>query len=558
MSVGIMKKGRLIKAVAKGVGNPVYIVGSATGKDGIHGTTFASAELTEDSANDIPSIQVGDPFQEKLLLEATLEVAKSGALIGMQDMGAAGIICSTSEMSEKGGCGMRIELDKVPLRQKNMEAWEILLSESQERMLMVVQKGKEKVIEDIFKKWDLYCSVIGEVIEGDILEFYYHGKLEAKVPASALVLGGGAPVYDREYKEPKYFKKYKKFDIETVEEPENLIEVAKFMIQQPNVASKRWIYEQYDSMVGTANLSTNRPSDAGVVNIKGTNRAIALTSDCNARYVKADPEVGAAIAVAEAARNVTCAGAVPLAITNCLNFGDPYNPEVYWQFVGAIKGMTAACKKFNTPVTGGNVSFYNQSNIKGKVVPVDPTPTIGMLGLVEDKSNLMTLNFKHKGDLIYLIGESKNDISQSEYLINYHKITESPAPYFNLDEEYKIQKTVYELILKNLVNAVHDVSLGGLFTTLVEMGIPSHLGFDITSDAEVREDAFLFGESQGRIVVGVSSEQEEEFIDFMVLQKTPFSIIGHVTRGDMRIDDISYGNIRDIEKMYLTAIENRL
>jgi phosphoribosylformylglycinamidine synthase len=439
-----------------------------------------------------------------------------------------------------------------------MEAWEILLSESQERMLMVVQKGKEKVIEDIFKKWDLYCSVIGEVIEGDILEFYYHGKLEAKVPASALVLGGGAPVYDREYKEPKYFKKYKKFDIETVEEPENLIEVAKFMIQQPNVASKRWIYEQYDSMVGTANLSTNRPSDAGVVNIKGTNRAIALTSDCNARYVKADPEVGAAIAVAEAARNVTCAGAVPLAITNCLNFGDPYNPEVYWQFVGAIKGMTAACKKFNTPVTGGNVSFYNQSNIKGKVVPVDPTPTIGMLGLVEDKSNLMTLNFKHKGDLIYLIGESKNDISQSEYLINYHKITESPAPYFNLDEEYKIQKTVYELILKNLVNAVHDVSLGGLFTTLVEMGIPSHLGFDITSDAEVREDAFLFGESQGRIVVGVSSEQEEEFIDFMVLQKTPFSIIGHVTRGDMRIDDISYGNIRDIEKMYLTAIENRL
>jgi phosphoribosylformylglycinamidine synthase len=453
---------------------------------------------------------------------------------------------------------MRIELDKVPLRQKNMEAWEILLSESQERMLMVVQKGKEKVIEDIFKKWDLYCSVIGEVIEGDILEFYYHGKLEAKVPASALVLGGGAPVYDREYKEPKYFKKYKKFDIETVEEPENLIEVAKFMIQQPNVASKRWIYEQYDSMVGTANLSTNRPSDAGVVNIKGTNRAIALTSDCNARYVKADPEVGAAIAVAEAARNVTCAGAVPLAITNCLNFGDPYNPEVYWQFVGAIKGMTAACKKFNTPVTGGNVSFYNQSNIKGKVVPVDPTPTIGMLGLVEDKSNLMTLNFKHKGDLIYLIGESKNDISQSEYLINYHKITESPAPYFNLDEEYKIQKTVYELILKNLVNAVHDVSLGGLFTTLVEMGIPSHLGFDITSDAEVREDAFLFGESQGRIVVGVSSEQEEEFIDFMVLQKTPFSIIGHVTRGDMRIDDISYGNIRDIEKMYLTAIENRL
>ncbi|MDD4748207.1 MAG: phosphoribosylformylglycinamidine synthase subunit PurL, partial [Salinivirgaceae bacterium] len=554
MSVGIMKKGRLIKALAGGVGNPVYIVGSSTGKDGIHGTTFASAELTENSADNIPSIQVGDPFQEKLLLEATLEVAKSGALVGMQDMGAAGIICSTSEMSEKGKCGMRIHLDKVPLRQQNMQPWEILLSESQERMLMVVKKGEEKVIEDIFEKWDLNCEIIGEVIENDQLEFFWHNKLVADVPASVLVLGGGAPIYDREYKEPAYFKKYKKFNIDTIPQPEDLTEIAEFMLQQPNVASKRWIYEQYDSMVGTANMSTNKPADAGIINLKGTNRALAVSVDCNARYVKADPEIGSAIAVSEAARNVVCAGAKPLAITNCLNFGNPYNPEVFWQFVGTIKGMSAACLKFNTPVTGGNVSFNNQSNIKGNIVPIDPTPTIGMLGLVEDKMHLMTMDFKDKGDLIYMIGESKNDISQSEYLINWHKVKESPAPWFDLDKEYEIQQTVHNLITKGLINAAHDVSLGGLYTTLIEMAIPAKLGFDITTDAEIREDAFLFGESQSRIIVSLTSKQEEEFIDFMIEQKTPFTIIGHVTKGDLRIDEARFGNINEASKLYMNAI----
>lgn len=558
MSVGIMKKGRLIRAIAEGAGNPVYIVGSLTGKDGIHGTTFASAELNENSANDIPSIQVGDPFQEKLLLEATLEVAKTGALVGMQDMGAAGIICSTSEMSEKGHCGMRIDLDKVPLRQQNMEAWEILLSESQERMLMVVKKGCEKEIETIFNKWDLYCSKIGEVISEEKLKFYYHGTLVAEVPAPALVLGGGAPVYNREYNEPKYYQEYKKFDIEQISEPEDLVEVAEFIIKQPNVASKRWIYEQYDSMVGTANMTTNHPADAGIINLKGTCKALALTVDCNARYVKADPETGAAIAVAEAARNIVCSGGKPLAITNCLNFGDPYNPEVYWQFVGAIKGMGKACKVFDTPVTGGNVSFYNQSNLMNKTVPVDPTPTIGMLGLIENKNNVMTLDFKSKGDLIYLIGESKNDISQSEYLINYHKVTASPAPYFNIEEEYNVQNTVLKLIEKGLINAAHDVSLGGLYVTLVEMGIPSELGFDITTDAEVRLDSYLFGESQGRIIVTVSGQHEEAFIDYMIQQKTPFTIIGHVTKGDIRIDEKAFGNIHRIAELYNTAIEEML
>ncbi|MFA6825328.1 MAG: phosphoribosylformylglycinamidine synthase subunit PurL, partial [Bacteroidales bacterium] len=383
MSVGVMKKEDLISAVAKGEGNPVYIVGSSTGKDGIHGSTFASADVTENSAEDIPSIQVGDPFQEKLLLEATLELGKSGAVVGMQDMGAAGIICSTSEMSEKGSSGMNIYLDKVPLRQKNIEPWEILLSESQERMLVVVHKGKEKVVEDIFKKWDLNCANIGEVTQGDRLNFYWNGDLVADVPASTLVLGGGAPQYDREFKEPKYFKETFDFNIDSIEEPDlkECKKIADFIVQHPNIASKRWVYEQYDSMVGSRNMSTNRPSDAAIVNIKETPNAIAMTTDCNGRYVYSNPEIGAQIAVAEAARNIVCSGGEPLAVTNCLNFGNPYVPETYWQFVNAIKGMGEACKKFNTPVTGGNVSFYNQASINGEVMAVFPTPVIGMIGV---------------------------------------------------------------------------------------------------------------------------------------------------------------------------------
>ncbi|MFO7843654.1 MAG: phosphoribosylformylglycinamidine synthase subunit PurL [Bacteroidales bacterium] len=558
MSVGIMKKDDTISAIAKGVGNPVYIVGSSTGKDGIHGATFASADLTENSADDLPSVQVGDPFMEKLLLEATLELNKTGTVVGMQDMGAAGIICSTSEMSEKGEHGMRIDLDKVPLRQQDMHPFEILLSESQERMLVVVEKGKEAEVEQIFEKWDLNCAIIGEVIAEDRLYFYMHDELVADVPASSLVLGGGAPVYEREYKEPAYFKEYKKFKMEDVPEPENYKEVALEMIKNPNIASKRWVIEQYDTMVGTGNMSTNFPADAGIYNIKGTNKALAMTVDCNARYVNADPEKGTAIAVAEAARNIVCSGGVPLAVTNCLNFGNPYNPEVYWQFVHAIKGMTHACKKFNTPVTGGNVSFYNQMQVKGKTVPVFPTPTIGMIGLIEDKNNQMSISFKNKGDMIYLIGKSKDDINSSEYLYSYHGIEKSPAPYFDLEEEHQVQETIQKLINKNLVLSAHDVSDGGLFTTLVECAMIKGFGFDVTADAEVRKDAFLFGESQSRVVVSVSPTNEDHFIDFMIEQKVPFSALGHVTKSEFRIDDNSYGFVFDIKKLYDNALEELL
>ena len=439
-SAGIMKVDGLISATSSGVGNPVYIVGSRTGKDGIHGAAFASKDITEDSANDLPAVQVGDPFQEKLLLEATLELGQTDAIVGMQDMGAAGITCSTSEMSAAGKHGMIIHLDKVPTRQENMKDWEILLSESQERMLIVVEKGKEHIVHEIYDKWDLSCEQIGEVTEGGKLKYYMHGELVADVPADDLVLGGGAPIYEREYSEPAYYQDFKKFSIEQVEQPKDLVEVAKFLTTHPNIASKKWVYEQYDSMVGTINMGTNAPKDAGVVNVKGTNKALAMTVDCNARMVNADPEEGCAMAVAEAARNIVCSGGVPSAITNCLNFGNPYNPEVYWQFVGSIKGMSKACLKFKTPVTGGNVSFYNQTAIDGNEVPVFPTPTIGMLGIVEDKKHIMSLDFKGKSDLIYLLGESHNNISSSEYLASYHGIKASSTPPFDLDKGIRITR----------------------------------------------------------------------------------------------------------------------
>ncbi len=558
MSVGLLRKEEMISAVARGVGNPVYIVGSSTGKDGIHGATFASADITEDSADDIPSIQVGDPFMEKLLLEATLELNRSGAVVGMQDMGAAGIICSTSEMSAKGGSGMRIDLGKVPLRQQNMEAWEILLSESQERMLVCVEKGKETQVEAIFEKWDLNCVIIGEVIAEDKLGFYMGKELVAEVPASSLVLGGGAPVYEREFSEPSYYKEFKKFDLDSVEEPEDYKAVSCELIKHPNIASKRWVYEQYDTMVRTNNLSTNLPSDAGLVNIKHTNTALALTTDCNSRYVHADPKIGAMIAVSEAARNIVCSGGEPLAITNCLNFGNPYNPEVYWQFKEAVTGMGEACRKFDTPVTGGNVSFYNQASIDGKTVPVHPTPVIGMLGIVRDKQHAMSMDFKEKGDMIFLIGKSSNDLACSQYLYSFRGIKESPPPEFDLEYEYRVQRAVMGLIRGGMIRSAHDVSDGGLYVTLVECAMPRELGFDITSPAEIRKDAFLFGEAQSRIVVTVNDAEETEFIDFMMDQQLHFSALGHVTKGELRVDDASFGFISDMKKTYLTALEKIL
>jgi phosphoribosylformylglycinamidine synthase II len=556
MSAGIMKTGGMISATSYGLGNPVFIVGSSTGKDGIHGAAFASKDIHEDSMEDLPAVQVGDPFQEKLLLEASLELAEIDAIIGMQDMGAAGITCSTSEMSGKEGFGMIIDLDKVPCRQEGMLPFEILLSESQERMLVVVKKGREAEVEAIFDKWDLNCKQIGEVTEGGRLEYFAKGIKVADVPAESLILGGGAPVYEREYKEPAYYQENKKFSIDSVEEPKDLRAVAKFLWTHPNIASKKWVMEQYDSMVGTINMSTNRPTDAGVVNIKGTDKALVFTVDCNARYVHADPEKGCAIAVAEAARNIVCSGGEPSAITNCLNFGNPYNPEVYWQFVGAIKGMSAACLKFKTPVTGGNVSFYNQSAQSGVDVPVFPTPTIGMMGIMPSKKNITTLAFQAEGDLIYLLGEAKNDINSSEYLYAYHKEKNSPAPYFDLDTEYELQDTLKSLIKKGLTVSAHDCADGGLFMTLMESAMPNNLGFEVSTDANFRKDAYLFGEAQSRVVVSVKAENKEIFET--LTKEVGFTNLGNVKGKAMHIDGESFGTVAAAKDEFDSALENYL
>ena len=560
MSVGIVEPDKTISATSYGAGNPVYIVGSATGKDGIAGAAFASKDITEDSIDDLPAVQVGDPFQEKLLLEATLELIDTGAVIGMQDMGAAGITCSTSEMSAKGEHGMKIYLDKVPTRQEGMKAWEILLSESQERMLVVVQKGREAEVEAVFDKWDLHCAVIGEVTEGNELEYYVDNKLVAKVPAWDLVLGGGAPVYERDYKEPAYVKELQ-FDIDSIPDPISLFDnnelkaFAQRLIKLPNVASKRWVYEQYDSMVGVANTSTNRPSDAAIVRVPGKDMGIAVTVDCNARFIHADPRKGTQMAVAEAARNIVCSGGIPSAVTNCLNFGNPYNPEVYWQFVNAIQGMGDACRKFDTPVTGGNVSFYNQSSDDG---PVFPTPTIGMIGLVKDHSKGMTLAFEEDGDLIYLIGKSPNDINRSEYLVNLHGVDNSPAPYFDLDEEHALQKTIIELIQKDMIRSAHDVSQGGLFATLVESAMPNQLGFSVQVDKSIRKDAFLFGEAGSRVVVSVHPDEAEALEQYLNENGSEFFFLGKTAISELNVDDKDYGPIQEWTEVYNTAIESYL
>ena len=557
-SAGIMKKGNMISATSSGVGNPVFIVGSRTGKDGIHGASFASKDISEDSVNDLPAVQVGDPFQEKLLLEATLELGMTDAVVGMQDMGAAGITCSSNEMSAAGEHGMDLWLDKVPTRQAGMKDWEILLSESQERMLVVVHKGKEDIVNAIFDKWDLSCEEIGVVTKGDRVRYFMHGELVGDVPCHDLVLGGGAPVYNREWSEPAYYQEWKNFNIDSIEQPIDLVAVAKFITGHENIASKRWVYEQYDSMVGTINMSTNYPTDAGIVNLKETNKALAMTVDCNARMVNADPEEGCAMAVAESARNIVCSGGIPLAITNCLNFGNPYNPEVYWQFVGAVKGMSKACKKFSTPVTGGNVSFYNQSAVDGVEVPVFPTPTIGMLGIIENKKHITSLAFKGKSDLIYMIGRSQNDISSSEYLASYHGVKESSVPKFDLDAEYDAQQTITKLIRAGVIESAHDVADGGLFISLLESSFTNDLGFEIVSSSEVREDAFLFGEAPSRVVVSVTETGEDAFLDVLKDCKTPFILLGHVTKGRIAIDNKDFGKIDEYKEIYNNSLAGKL
>jgi len=555
MSVGIVKAGETVSAISKGVGNPVYIVGSSTGKDGIAGAAFASKDIGENAMDDLPAVQVGDPFQEKLLLEASLEAIKTGAIVGMQDMGAAGITCSTSEMSEKGEHGMNVYLDEVPLRQADMKDWEILLSESQERMLIVLEKGREAEVIDVFEKWDLNCIKIGEVTEGDKLTYFFKNEKVAEIPAPVLCLGGGAPIYDRSYSEPEYFKNQKDYNTIELEPMNDLLSTTKQLIQLPNIASKKYVYQQYDSMVGIKNMSTNMPTDAALVRVPNTNKALAVTVDCNARFVYTDPYIGAMIAVTEAARNIVCSGATPLAITNCLNFGNPYNENVYWQFVNAIKGMGDACRALETPVTGGNVSFYNQSSDEG---PVYPTPTIGMVGLLEDKAKALGLSFKNEGDLIYLLGNNVNDINNSEYLVRLQNITDSKIPYFNLEEAIDLNKTILALNEAGLIQSAHDISDGGLIICLLESAFHQNKGFELTNTSNLKNEVFLFGEAQSRVVVSIQKEKQNEFETHLTKNNFSFIKIGMVTNSEVKVENENWGSIENWKKLYDEAIENLL
>ncbi len=569
MSAGVVKVGETVSAAADGPGNPVFIVGSATGKDGIHGASFASKDLSEDSAEDLPAVQVGDPFQEKLLLEASLELIATGAVAGMQDMGAAGITCSSSEMSAKSGTGMKIDLDLVPTRQANMVPFEILLSESQERMLVVAHKGREQEVLDVFAKWDLECALIGEVTNTQRVEFWWQGERVADIEADLLVLGGGAPVYTRETRRPSYMEGIDKFSLDDIKEPDaaGLVAAAKALAADPTIASKNWITRQYDRMVRTNTATTNVPCDAAVVRIKETGKAIVLTTDCNSQYVYADPYRGAMIAVAEAARNITCAGGEPLAVTNCLNFGNPYNPEAYYQFSEAVRGMGDACRAFQTPVTGGNVSFYNQSTYEdGRTEPVYPTPTIGMLGVMADPTQVQSSAFaavtstdSTAGDAIFLIGASRNDLGCSRYLNVVHGISASPCPEFSLDEALQLHQFVHDLIADKLLISAHDVSEGGLFISLLESGMPHRVGFAIDgAPAGIRTDAYLFGESQNRIVVSVRATVTDSLTNRLNASGLVGQQIGTVTSGSIHVGDLDFGNIDAYAASYDSALASRL
>ncbi len=556
MAIGIVDTKHVASATAYGKGNPVMIVGSSTGRDGIHGATFASEEISEKSEAKRPSIQVGDPFTEKLLLEATLEIIKQGLIVGIQDMGAAGISCSTSEMSAKGESGMNINLDMVPLREDGMSAYEIMLSESQERMLVVVKKGNEEKVKEIFTKWDLNCEIIGEVTENNKLVINHNGNKKADVSPYDLVLGGGAPVYIRDSQEPQYLAQTRNYDLKSVPEPECIAETFERILGSPNIASKKWVYEQYDSMVRT-NTIVGPGSDAAVIYIKGTDKAIAAKTDCNGRYVYLNPKEGAKIAVAESARNVVCSGAMPLAITNCLNFGNPYKPEVYWTFKKAIEGMGEACRFFNTPVTGGNVSFYNES----PEAAVYPTPVIGMVGLIEKTENVTTGEFKKEGDLIYLLGEDYEEIGGSEYLKEIHGLVTGEIPKIDLQTEKDLYNLLLELVEARVINSAHDISDGGILVTLAESCIINKekmIGAKVNIHIKTREDFTFFSESQSRIIVSVNPENKEKFEKIASHSFTPFTCLGETGGKSLRINDQYEFQLELLSGIYYDSIGKKM
>ncbi len=555
MSIGIVNADETVSAIAEGIGNPVLIVGSSTGRDGIHGATFASEEISEESEAKRPSVQVGDPFTEKLLLEASLEALKTGAIVGMQDMGAAGIACSTSEMTDKGGQGMQIDLDKVPAREDGMTAYELLLSESQERMLVVVEKGREQEVIDVYEKWDLHAVNIGEVVEGDKVTYWKEGEIKAQIPAEHLVLGGGAPQYVRETRKPEYLDEVQNFDISSLDHPTDYMASLKAILSSANIASKRWVHEQYDTTVRTNTVNAPGATDSGVIRLKGMKQGLVAKTDCNGRYVYLNPRRGGQIAVVESARNVVCSGGRPLAITNCLNFGNPYKPEVYWTFKEALGGMGDACKILNTPVTGGNVSFYNE-NPNGAIFP---TPIIGMLGLIEDvEKHVMTPSFKAEGDVVIYIGAERKGLGGSQYLKTIFDLTTGDAPDLDLDLELKLQETLLSAIQNGMVTAAHDCSDGGLAITLAEMCIYGKLGAEITLPDVNDINEYLFSEAQSGVIITCKSDQVQLITNHFENAGVSVTKLGTVKGSTLNIDGIAQVGIEELNDLYESTIPNAM
>jgi phosphoribosylformylglycinamidine synthase subunit PurL len=502
MCVGLINHEDIKKGQAHGVGNTVMYVGAKTGRDGIHGATFASEELNEASEEKRPAVQVGDPFMEKLLLEACLELVKNDALVGIQDMGAAGLTSSSAEMASKAGSGIEMNLDLVPQRETGMTAYEMMLSESQERMLIVVEKGREQEIIDLFSKYELEAVAIGKVTNDKMLRLLHKGEVVADVPADALA--EEAPVYYKPSSEPAYFREFQAMDNE-IPSVENYETALLQLLQQPTIASKEWVYDQYDHMVRTSTV-VSPGSDAAVVRIRGTEKGLAMTTDCNSRYIYLDPETGGKIAVAEAARNIVCSGGEPLAITDCLNFGNPEKPEIFWQFEKAVDGMSEACRTLSTPVIGGNVSLYNETN----GTAIYPTPVVGMVGLVENLKHVTTQHFKNAGDLIYLLGDTKDEFGGSELQkLVYGKIF-GKAPELDLEVEASYQAQILTVIKNGLVASAHDVAEGGAAVALAESVIGSK-GLGAAVELEGNAVSALFSESQSRFILSVKPENQIEF-----------------------------------------------
>lgn len=521
MCVGLIDHDQIQRGVAKGVGNPVFYVGPATGRDGIHGATFASEDLTAESEAKRSAVQVGDPFMEKLVMEATLELIASGIVLGIQDMGAAGLTCSSAEMASKAGNGMELYLDEVPQREEGMTAYEMMLSESQERMLFVTEPQHEAQAKAIFERWGLHCAKVGKVTDDGRLRLFHKGEQVADMPVKALV--DDCPVYHKPSKVPDYYLKNGSVDTTRYEQVTDLNAALKKVLGSPSLASKEWVYNQYDYQVRTS-TAVVPGSDAAVVTIRGTRKALAMTTDCNGRYVYLDPEVGGRIAVAEAARNIVCSGGEPLAITDNLNFGSPEKPEVFWQMEKAVDGMAEACRFLETPVIGGNVSLYNE-NAKGAIYP---TPVVGMVGLVEDIDHITTQEFKAEGDVIFLLGETKAEIGGSEFQYAVHGVTEGRPPELDLATERRLHQAVLGAIRQGLVASAHDLSEGGLAAALAESGFGRGLGAKVDFATNLRPDLALFSESQSRILLSAKPEQAAELAAYLRSQDVPLQKLGTV------------------------------